>query len=45
MRTTTSVEKDIMSHPAQSETLDLRSHDIAEDKKQELLCLFPEIAL
>jgi adenine-specific DNA-methyltransferase len=32
-----------MSHPAQPETLDLRSHDIAEDKKQELLRLFPEI--
>ena len=27
----------------QPEKLDLRSHDIAEDKKQELLCLFPEI--
>src|SRR3989442_5502709 len=27
----------------QPETLDLRSHDIAEDKKQELLRLFPEI--
>jgi adenine-specific DNA-methyltransferase len=32
-----------MSHPAQPEILDLRSHDIAEDKKQELLRLFPEI--
>jgi adenine-specific DNA-methyltransferase len=32
-----------MSHPTQPETLDLRSHDIAEDKKQELLRLFPEI--
>jgi adenine-specific DNA-methyltransferase len=32
-----------MSHPAQPETLDLRSHDIAEDKKQALLRLFPEI--
>jgi len=32
-----------MSHPLQPETLDLRSHDIAEDKKQELLRLFPEI--
>ena len=27
----------------QPETLDLRSHDIAEDKRQELLRLFPEI--
>ena len=27
----------------QPEKLDLRSHDIAEDKKQELLRLFPEI--
>lgn len=27
----------------QPEKLDLRSHDIAEDKRQELLCLFPEI--
>jgi adenine-specific DNA-methyltransferase len=32
-----------MSHPAQPETLDLRSHDIVEDKQQELLRLFPEI--
>ena len=32
-----------MSHPVQPETLDLRSHDIAEDKQQELLRLFPEI--
>src|SRR5437016_9730985 len=32
-----------MSHPAQPETLDLCSHGIAEDKKQELLRLFPEI--
>jgi adenine-specific DNA-methyltransferase len=32
-----------MSHPVQPETLDLRSHHIAEDKKQELLRLFPEI--
>jgi adenine-specific DNA-methyltransferase len=32
-----------MSHPTQPETLDLRSHDIAEDKQQELLRLFPEI--
>ena len=32
-----------MSHPAQPETLDLCSHDIAEDKKQEFLRLFPEI--
>ena len=31
-----------MSHPVQPETLDLCSHDIAEDKKQELLRLFPE---
>ena len=27
----------------QPEKLDLRSHNIAEDKKQELLRLFPEI--
>jgi adenine-specific DNA-methyltransferase len=32
-----------MSHPVQPETLDLRSHDIVEDKQQELLHLFPEI--
>ena len=32
-----------MSHSVQPETLDLRSHDIAEDKQQELLRLFPEI--
>jgi adenine-specific DNA-methyltransferase len=32
-----------MSHPVQPETLDLRSHDIVEDKQQELLRLFPEI--
>jgi adenine-specific DNA-methyltransferase len=32
-----------MPHPAQPETLDLRSHDITEDKKQKLLRLFPEI--
>jgi hypothetical protein len=29
--------------PAQPEKFDLRSHDIAEDKRQELLRLFPEI--
>jgi len=43
MRATTSLEKHVMSHPAQPETLDLCSHDIAEDKQQELLRLFPEI--
>src|SRR6516165_9534507 len=43
MRVTTSLEKHAMSHPAQPETLDLRSHNIVEDKKQELLRLFPEI--
>ena len=32
-----------MSQPVQPETLDLRSHDIVEDKQQELLRLFPEI--
>lgn len=31
-----------MSHE-QPEKLDLRSHDIAEDKRQELLRLFPEV--
>src|SRR5438552_16761667 len=43
MRATTSLEKHVMSHSVQPETLDLRSHDIVEDKKQELLRLFPEI--
>src|SRR5881397_611972 len=43
MRATTSLEKLVMSHPVQPETLDLRSHDIVEDKQQELLRLFPEI--
>jgi adenine-specific DNA-methyltransferase len=43
MRATTPLEKHVMSHPAQPETLDLRSHDIAADKQQELLRLFPEI--
>ena len=32
-----------MTHPTQPETLDLCSHDIAEDRKQALLRLFPEI--
>src|SRR6058998_827840 len=32
-----------MTHPAQPEKLDLHSLDIAEDKKQELLRLFPAI--
>src|SRR5215471_3617830 len=43
MRATTSLEKYVMSHPAQPETLDLCSYDMAEDKQQELLRLFPEI--
>src|SRR5262245_53045826 len=43
MRATTSLEKHVMSHSVQPETLDLRSHDIVEDKQQELLRLFPEI--
>src|SRR5713101_266698 len=38
-----SLEKHDMPHPIQPETLDLHSHAIAEDKKQELLRLFPEI--
>lgn len=31
------------NHTVEPEKLDLRSHDIAEDKRQELLRLFPEI--
>jgi adenine-specific DNA-methyltransferase len=30
-------------HPSEPEKLDLRSHDIADDKRQQLLSLFPEV--
>ncbi len=32
-----------MSHDSPPDTLDLRSHDLASDKRQELLRLFPEV--
>jgi len=36
-------KKDAATLPAEPERLDLRSHDIAEDRRQDLLSLFPEI--
>lgn len=37
------MDADMADHQVQPEKLDLRYHDIAEDKRQELLRLFPEI--
>ncbi|HEX9728427.1 MAG TPA: hypothetical protein VGA37_07990 [Gemmatimonadales bacterium] len=35
--------KDEVTQALEPEKLDLRSHDIAEDRREELLRLFPEI--